>query len=66
MEALAATAVVGVSVSAPGQLRAEDGDSATALAPITVQAKGMEDPKGPVKGFVANGAVVSVPPLPHT
>ncbi len=53
MEALAATAVVGVSVAAPGQLRAEDGDSATALAPITVQAKGAEDPKGPVKGFVA-------------
>ncbi|WP_160003240.1 TonB-dependent siderophore receptor [Rhizobium sp. 18055] len=53
MKALAATAMVGVTISAPGNASAQDADSATALAPITVQAKQSEDPKAPVKGFVA-------------
>jgi len=56
MGGLAATALAGVLVAAPRISLAQEADSSTALAPITVQSEGAEDPKAAVKGFVAKSS----------
>lgn len=56
LKALAAATALVSGTLAPGALLAQSADGATVLAPITVRGKGTEDPKAPVKGYVAKSS----------